>query len=221
MHDRQKQRRVPLFSLKRRVWALAAVHLATALASGLLNLYLVVHFAVNGEYSSLGFVLAARTLPILLVALWGSNLADRFNRAKLAGFTLVVAGLFNLLTVSALELQLQFVIALVFSLLSGLAGALGAPAMYALLPQIAAGDSLFAANGLVRTCRNSGTIFSPVLFGLLSLWADIWAGYLAAVLAIAGGAALLLFFVPAIAKAAVSAPAARVSALVDAKKLVI
>lgn len=182
--------RAPVFFLNRRVWALAAAHFLMALATALFNLYLVIHFVSETDYSSLGFVLAARTLPILLVALWGGMLADRFNRAKIATGSLLVAGVLNLATVAVIDTGTLLAVAATLSFLSGLASALGAPALYALLPQIAGESSLQAANGLVRGSRNFATILSPVLFAGINLISTAIAGYLAGISALLAAAVL-------------------------------
>lgn len=145
------------------------------------------------KYTSLGFLLAAKTLPILLVALWGGILADRFNRITLALCTIFLTGFFNIATVLAIDIKLPLLASTSFAFISGLASALGAPAIYALLPQLAQESSLFAANGLIRSFRNLGGIISPLIFFPVSLITDSVSAYLSGACSLTSG--FIVFYV--------------------------
>lgn len=180
-----------MLTLNWRVWVLAFCNFLLAAASGLFNLFLVVHFAVREEFSTLGYVLMFRTLPIILVAMWGGAVADRFNKVKIGCAALFVTGIINFFTVlvATSASPISYVFAL--SMFSGLASSFGAPSLYALLPQITANGSLFAANALVRSLRNLGSIITPLLYALLALVGGSVAGYFASVLYAIGGLVLL------------------------------
>lgn len=124
---------------------------------------------LTGSVADVGIVLAARTLPLALLVMFGGVWADRVRRRSV----LVVssntvrfvsqAGLAVLLITGAARLWELVALMAVY----GVAAALFYPAMSGLVPQTVAESDLQSANALLSFTRSSSAIFGPALAGLL------------------------------------------------------
>ena len=124
--------------------------------------------SVDSSPSSVGIVLAARTLPLVACLLAGGVVADRVSRRAVmvasdlvrVGSQGVTAGL--LLTGDASVWNLAALAAV-----TGAATGFFNPASVGLLPAIVAPEQLQQANGLRATAMSTGEILGPVLAGVL------------------------------------------------------
>ncbi|ROQ68492.1 transmembrane secretion effector [Streptomyces sp. 840.1] len=122
----------------------------------------------SGSTGDLGFVLAARMLPLLALLLVGGAVADRASRRNV----LVAVHLGAALTqggVAALLLTGHYAPApvAVLEFLNGALGAFTAPALRGVLPQLVDRARLKQANSLLGTARNATKILGPSLAGVL------------------------------------------------------
>lgn len=116
--------------------------------------------------SALGMVLAARTIPLILLVLFGGVLADRIRR----DVVLVASNLVCLLTQSLAAVLLLTGTAEVWQLaaieaVNGAAAAFTFPALQGLIPQLVARGELQQANALSGLVRNVTTIGGGALAG--------------------------------------------------------
>jgi MFS family permease len=124
--------------------------------------------AVGGSASSVGVVLAARMLPLVVCLLAGGVLADRVSRRAV----MVVSDLVRVASQGATAALLVSGGAHVWNL-AALAAVTGAatgffnPASTGLLPAIVPPGELQQANGLRATAMSAGEILGPVLAGVL------------------------------------------------------
>lgn len=129
---------------------------------------------LTGSVADVGFVLAARTLPLAVLVLFGGVWADRVRRRAVlvVGSNTVrfvsQAGLAVLLITGVARLWELIALMAVY----GVAAALFYPAMTGLVPQTVAESDLQSANALLSFTRSSSTIFGPALAGLLVSVAD-------------------------------------------------
>ena len=123
----------------------------------------------TGSTSDLGFALASRELPLLLVLPLAGALADRLPRERVVVAADLLAALGQAVS-AALVLVGGAGLAplLVAQAVSGVAVALAFPALSGLLPQTVAGDLRREAGALLGLTRNSGLIAGAALGGLLA-----------------------------------------------------
>lgn len=149
-----------------------------ALAASFLALGLVFFGAEDSDTAGLGWTLAARTAPILLVALIGGVIADKWSRSRVAASSafaaaIVDVGLAFVIPVFGLDWRAQFL-----ALIAGFATAVGAPSLYALLPSIVNKDNLVHGNAMVRSFRNVAGVVGPglaaVIGAMLSYQVLLW-----------------------------------------------
>lgn len=140
--------------------AMAPVALAFALLHG------------SGGADTLGWVLTARIVPVVLMLLVGGAAADRLGSRRV------------MLTADAVRVVSQsgFAVALLtgyrpLGLLLALAAAGGVgeavftPALNALIPRIAPAEQLAQANAMITLVRSTANVAGPALAGLLTAWA--------------------------------------------------
>ncbi|MGZ4443686.1 MAG: MFS transporter [Nocardioidaceae bacterium] len=128
-------------------------------------------FAVLGidrSASALGQVLAARTIPMVLLLLFGGVLADRFDRSAV----MKVSNLLSALTggaVAALVLTHTATVGLVIGLevVNGAVSAFTFPAMAGIVSQLAPRSHLRQANALLSFSRGGLSILGPSVAALL------------------------------------------------------
>ncbi|TIC81589.1 MFS transporter [Nocardioides sp. GY 10127] len=122
----------------------------------------------DDDPAAVGYVLAAHTVPLVLLLLWGGVVADRFGRVAV----LQVSNLGSALTqgaIAALVLtgtaQLWSLMAL--SLVHGIISGLGFPAMSSVMPTLVPREQLQQANALVSLARSAVTVLGPTVAALL------------------------------------------------------
>ncbi|MFE7463009.1 MFS transporter [Streptomyces sp. NPDC057499] len=133
---------------------------------------IAISFAVlenDGDGTELGVVLAARILPLVLVLLVGGVVTDRLGSRQV----MITADVVRCLSQAGIAVALfsgspglWTLVALVA--LWGAAEALFTPALNALVPHIAKGDTLADANALLGVARSFASIAGPVLAGILT-----------------------------------------------------
>lgn len=128
-------------------------------------------FAVLDEgrpASDVGYVLAADTVPLVLLLLVGGVIADRFSRR----FSMLGSDVLRCATETLLAALLLTGTPPLWALMV-LAGALGVgqamfnPAMTGLMPQLASAERLQQANALRGTAVSAGQILGPSVAGVL------------------------------------------------------
>ena len=118
--------------------------------------------------AALGQVLAAHTIPMIVLLLWGGVISDRFPREVVIQVSNVASAItqgliaFLVLTGTA---ELWMLIAL--SVVHGAVSAISFPAMASLLPQLVPRGQLQPANALMSLTRNGLTVLGPTIGALL------------------------------------------------------
>lgn len=118
--------------------------------------------------TALGQVLAARTIPLVLLLLYGGVISDRFSRTVV----LQVANLASAATQGVIALLVLTGTAELWSLLAlsavnGAVSAISFPAMASVLPQLVSRDQLQPANALMSISRNGLSVLGPTVAALL------------------------------------------------------
>ncbi|MGF9754753.1 MFS transporter [Microvirga sp. 0TCS3.31] len=123
---------------------------------------------IDGRAIAIGMVLAAHTIPMIVLLLWGGVLSDRFPRAVVLQVSNVASALAQgaiaclVLTGRA---ELWMIIAL--TALHGAVSAMSMPAMAGMVPQLVPRESLQQANALLSLTRNGLTVLGPSLGAFL------------------------------------------------------
>ena len=167
---------------------------------------------ITDDPAALGYVLAAHTVPMVVLLLWGGVIADRFPR----NVVLQVSNLASALTqgtIAALVItgaaDIPMLAALSFA--HGIASGLGLPAMASIMPSLVPREDLQQANALVSLARSGLVIIGPALSALLVV--GVGAGWALAVDAATWlASSLLLGFVTLPAK---ERPASHTSTLTE------
>ncbi len=133
-----------------------------------LALPLLVIYA-HGSASELGFVTAARFVPLVVLLLVGGVITDRVSR-RLAMLVADAArgGVTLALGLLAVAHQLQFAELLVGAALLGVFDAVFAPASTALVPELVEPSLLTTATSLTQISRSLAPLLGPVLAGLIA-----------------------------------------------------
>ena len=122
---------------------------------------------LGGSATALGQVLAARTVPMVLVLLFGGVLADRLPRSLvLQASNLVNAGAQGATAVLLITGTAQLWV-VILQMVSGVASGLGFPAMAGMVPTLVPRDQLQPANALLAASRGLTAIAGPSLGTLL------------------------------------------------------
>ena len=153
---------------------------------------------VSRSPSALGIVLAAHTVPEVLLLLAGGVIADRFGRTLTIQLSNVIAGLTQL-TIAGLvlsgEAELWQLAAL--SVVNGAASAIGFPALASLLPQLVPREQLQAANVLNSMRRGVLNVLGPTIGGVLVVTVGAgWAVAVDGVTYLVAAALLLMVKIP-------------------------
>lgn len=119
---------------------------------------------IDGRASAIGQVLAAHTIPMILLLLWGGVISDRFPRAVVLQVSNVASAL-SQGTIAWLVLtgRAELWMIVVLSAVHGAVSAVSMPAMAGLVPQLVARESLQQANALLSLTRNGLTVLGPSL----------------------------------------------------------
>ena len=125
-------------------------------------------YAQGGGASAVAKVLAAESLPMVLLLLIGGAAADKFPRQRV----MVAANLLCLVSQSLLaclllthHAPLPIIMALMACI--GIGTAFYAPGRQALIPQIVSPEKRQSANAVVAIAQSAGSIAGPVIGGLL------------------------------------------------------
>ncbi|MCB0908625.1 MAG: MFS transporter [Nocardioidaceae bacterium] len=123
---------------------------------------------ITDSASALGAVLAAHTIPMVLLLLYGGVISDRLPRT----LVLQVSNVASALTQGTIALlvltdaaQLWMLVAL--SVVHGVVSAISFPAMASVLPQLVPREQLQPANALLSLSRNGLTVLGPTLGALI------------------------------------------------------
>lgn len=151
------------------------------------------HFVAFGVYayeqggaSAVGIAGLVRLLPAAIVAPFAASLGDRFRREHFLLAMSLVGSLALGASAAAAFADAAFLV-FAFAALFGLACTLIRPTLQALLPSLArTPEELIASNAATSTIESLGTLFGPLLAGVLVSFADV-----GLVFAVGAGALLL------------------------------
>ena len=123
---------------------------------------------ISDSPSALGQVLAAHTIPMIALLLYGGVIADRFPRTLVLQFSnlssAVSQGAIALLVITG---QAEIWMLVVLSVVHGIVSGIGFPAMASVLPQLVQRSELQPANALVSLTRNGMMVLGPTVGALL------------------------------------------------------
>ena len=123
---------------------------------------------LGGGPAEVGFVLAARTLPMVATLLVGGVVADRMSRrAVLVTADLVRLGSQGLLAALLVAGEPDLALVGVLAGITGAAAGFAGPAATGLLPELVAAEDLQEANALRATALSVGELAGPLLAGAL------------------------------------------------------
>jgi MFS family permease len=123
---------------------------------------------LTGSAADIGFVLAARTVPLVLLMLVGGALADRLPRhLVMIGADVVRAGVQAVTAVLVLSGQAQIWQLMALQALHGSATAMFTPAVSGLLQQTVPAPQRQAANALLSMQRSAAFIAAPLVATVL------------------------------------------------------
>lgn len=123
---------------------------------------------ITDSPAALGQVLAARTVPMVALLLYGGVIADRFPRTLVlqlsnVGSALAQGAIALLVLGGHAEIWMLAVLGAVHGAVSGI----GFPAMASVLPQLVPKEHLQPANALVSLTRNGMMVLGPTVGALL------------------------------------------------------
>ncbi len=146
---------------------------------------------IDGRAIAIGQVLAAHTIPMIVLLLWGGVLSDRFPRAVVLQVSNVASALSQgAIAVLVLSGRAELWMIIVLSAFHGAVSAMSMPAMAGLVPQLVPRESLQQANALLSLTRNGLTVLGPSLGAFIVVAAG--PGWALAVDAMAWAVAALL-----------------------------
>lgn len=165
--------------------------------------------AVDDSPTSLGIVLAAYTVPLVVLLLLGGVLADRWGRGRVIQASNLLAGLVRgglaLLVLSG-HAELWSLVAL--SAVNGVVVAPGMPALNGIVPQLVPREQLQQANALLSLTRASLMVLGPsAAAGLVVTVGPGWALMLDAATWLVSAALLRPVRIPAATGRGTSVPA--------------
>jgi MFS family permease len=125
-------------------------------------------YAQGGGAAAVSKVLAAETVPMVLLLLLGGAIADRYPRGRV----MIAADLLRLASQSALAVLLlthhaALPVIMVLMALIGTGNAFYIPGRAGLIPQLVAPSRLQSANGVSAIAQSAGGIAGPIIGGLL------------------------------------------------------
>jgi len=123
---------------------------------------------IGGSATAIGMVLAAHTIPMVALLLYGGVIADRLPRHLVIQASNVVSGLVQgviatLVITGTAELWMIVVLSVVHGITTGI----GFPAMAAVVPSLVPRDQLQPANSLLSLTRSGLTVIGPTIGALL------------------------------------------------------
>lgn len=118
--------------------------------------------AITDDPAALGYVLAAHTVPMVVLLLWGGVLADRFPRTVVIQVSNLASALAQgVLAGLVVTRSAELWMLVVLSLVHGTVSAAAFPALAGLVPQLVPRDQLQPANALMSLARGSLTVIGP------------------------------------------------------------
>jgi MFS family permease len=122
----------------------------------------------GSQASSLAVILAANSIPQLLMLILGGVFADRRSRgAILVGCNAVAGASQFCVALAILNCPGSPGLIACLSAISGAAAAFGSPALQGAVPQLVGNDELRQANALLRIAVNAARVGGPVVGGIL------------------------------------------------------
>ncbi|GAA1939506.1 MFS transporter [Nocardioides hwasunensis] len=119
---------------------------------------------IDGRAIAIGQVLAAHTIPMILLLLWGGVISDRFPRAVVLQVSNVLSALSQgAIAVLVLTGTAELWMIIVLAAAHGAVSAVSMPAMAGLVPQLVPREALQQANALLSLTRNGLTVLGPSL----------------------------------------------------------
>jgi len=123
---------------------------------------------LTGSATALGLVLAAGSLPTLVLGAWGGALADRWDLRRLLIVTQVLFGLLAaLLWIAAVAGDASVGLLVAVSVASGLVSVVDSPARQAFAGLLVPPDELASAVSLNGVVVNSARVVGPAVAGVL------------------------------------------------------
>lgn len=123
---------------------------------------------LEGSATAIGQVLAAHTIPMVLLLLWGGVISDRFPRAVVLQVSNVASALTQgLIALLVLTGAAELWMIIVLSAIHGAVSAIALPAMAGIVPALVDRELLQPANALLSLTRNGLTVLGPTLGALL------------------------------------------------------
>lgn len=135
---------------------------------------------ITSDPAALGQVLAAHTVPMVVLLLWGGVLADRFPRDRVLQFSNLTSALSQgMIAALVITGTAQLWMLIVLSAVHGTVSAFSFPAMASIMPSLVPTAQLQQANALVSLVRNAMAILGPTVAALLVV--SVGAGWALAV----------------------------------------
>ena len=132
--------------------------------------YLV--YDLTGSASLLGIVSAGSAVPMLVLALFGGAIADRFDRKRLIQIGQIVVGLLALVVgLSIFTEWVEWYHLLISSLVQGAIWSFMMPARQAIIPQVVGPDKIGNAMALNAAGMSAMTLLAPAIAGGLYAFA--------------------------------------------------
>ncbi len=123
---------------------------------------------ITEDPKALGQVLAAHTIPMVALLLWGGVIADRFPRELVLQFSNLTSAISQgAIAVLVITGTAELWMLVVLSAVHGTVSALSFPAMASIMPQLVPRDQLQRANALMSLVRGGLTILGPTIGALL------------------------------------------------------
>lgn len=123
---------------------------------------------LTGSYGAVGAVSLAFGLPMMLFALVGGSLADRFEKRNLTLMTQSVTGILSALTAVLIVTDLitiEFLLAI--GLVQGTFFAFGMPARTPLMAEVVGPNNVMAAIAMSNAAMNATRLIGPAIAGLV------------------------------------------------------
>jgi MFS family permease len=123
---------------------------------------------ITDSAAALGQVLAAHTIPMIVLLLWGGVISDRFPRTLVLQVSNVASALTQgLIALLVLTDRAELWMLISLSVVHGAVSAISLPAMASVMPQLVPRSQLQSANALVALTRNGLTVVGPTVGALL------------------------------------------------------
>jgi len=123
---------------------------------------------IDDSPAALGQVLAAHTIPMVVLLLWGGVISDRFPRTLVLQVSNVASavtqGLIAFLVITG---SAEIWMVIVLSMVHGAVSAISFPAMASMVPQLVPREQLQPANALLSLTRNGLSVLGPTVGALL------------------------------------------------------